>query len=289
MADRFHFNPESGRTGKCSAQVQCRFGQSEEQHGASREEARANYEAQMEPDLFSNTASKGADREPKPLTKRGIAEVRAKFLETRVGAQGNEYYLWRNDKARAAGIRTALELQGIDSSYIGSAELLRGSYYYLNQDRDRVARVYSNRGDAERDGWGPEMLTKDSLAKAAEDRLTRATPVDSDALRSFEATLAKEESWSYPKLVKGSNRFTDSQLDSEAAGFEYDNRYSVADMIETRGITERDIDEAELEYQGWIQVKIPSGSEAEFSTELARREFQKLEDERRSRNRPYGW
>lgn len=58
MTDRFHFNPETGRTGKCSAQVQCRFGQSEEQHGSSRQEARANYERTMEGELFANTASK---------------------------------------------------------------------------------------------------------------------------------------------------------------------------------------------------------------------------------------
>lgn len=58
MTDRFHFNPETGRTGKCSAQLQCRFGQSEKQHGSSRQEARANYEQTMEGELFSNTASK---------------------------------------------------------------------------------------------------------------------------------------------------------------------------------------------------------------------------------------
>lgn len=62
MADRFHFNPDTGRTAKCLAVHQCRFGQSDEQHGATRDEARANYESQMAPELFSNTASKSEEK-----------------------------------------------------------------------------------------------------------------------------------------------------------------------------------------------------------------------------------
>jgi len=58
MADRFHFNPTTGRTGKCSAEVQCRFGQSDSQHGATAAEARANYEGTMSEDLFSNTQTR---------------------------------------------------------------------------------------------------------------------------------------------------------------------------------------------------------------------------------------
>ncbi len=56
MAQRFHFNPATGRTGKCEAQRGCRFGQSEDQHGETREAARANYEKHMAGELFSNTS-----------------------------------------------------------------------------------------------------------------------------------------------------------------------------------------------------------------------------------------
>lgn len=146
MADRFHFNPESGRTGKCSAQVQCRFGQSEDQHGASREEARANYESQMEPQLFANTTS------------------------------------------------------------------------------------------------------------------------------------------------KATGRFSKEQLDSEEAGFEEEYRYSIGEIMDVRDIGWDEIEEAEAQDGGWITVKIPSYSEASFSTELARRTLEKREEERRSRPRGiYGW
>ena len=54
----FHFNPDTGRTGKCDATVRpCRFGQSQEQHGNSPQEASANYERTMESELLPSAAS----------------------------------------------------------------------------------------------------------------------------------------------------------------------------------------------------------------------------------------
>lgn len=48
MAERFHINPETGRVNKCTAQPgNCRYG-AETKHGATKEEARALYEQQME-------------------------------------------------------------------------------------------------------------------------------------------------------------------------------------------------------------------------------------------------
>ena len=54
----FHFNPKTGRTGKCDATVKpCRFGQTQEQHGNSPVEARANYERSMESELLPTADS----------------------------------------------------------------------------------------------------------------------------------------------------------------------------------------------------------------------------------------
>lgn len=69
MAVRFHFNPNTGRTGKCNADPSnprstgCLYGQTDEQHGDSREEAQRNYERTMSSKLFSSVDSdKPAER-----------------------------------------------------------------------------------------------------------------------------------------------------------------------------------------------------------------------------------
>ena len=59
---RYHFNPETGRTGKCDATVRpCRFQQTEEEHGSTPAEARANYERTMESELLPVEASAPVD------------------------------------------------------------------------------------------------------------------------------------------------------------------------------------------------------------------------------------
>lgn len=75
MATRYHFNPDTGRVGACQALVSCRFSQSAAQHGATKEEARANYEASMDPQTFANTSSKPAATPVRKLTD--IAELRS--------------------------------------------------------------------------------------------------------------------------------------------------------------------------------------------------------------------
>lgn len=54
---KFHFNPDTGKTGKCRAIFKCKYGQPDEAHGATEEIARANYEATMEKELFANEIS----------------------------------------------------------------------------------------------------------------------------------------------------------------------------------------------------------------------------------------
>lgn len=64
---RYHFNPETGRTGKCDATVKpCRFKQTEEEHGATPVEARANYERFMESELLPTEDSVALSEEAEP-------------------------------------------------------------------------------------------------------------------------------------------------------------------------------------------------------------------------------
>lgn len=44
---KYHFNKESGRTGKCTAKIKCRLGLSQEEHYLTREEASKAYEDSM--------------------------------------------------------------------------------------------------------------------------------------------------------------------------------------------------------------------------------------------------
>lgn len=171
MADRFHFNPDTGRTGKCGANVQCRFGQSDSQHGGSREEARANYEATMSNELFANTQT----------------------------------------KAPAANVAPV---------------------------EDFAAILIERQREAYRTGG--------TVAAPAPATPTPAKP-----------------------------RFTEEQLKEEAWDFESETHYTVEEIIRHRQLTEADAVEADLDYDGWVTVKIPSSSEFSISTELLRRELKR--------------
>ena len=270
MADRFHFNPDSGRTGKCSAQVQCRFGQSDDQHGATREEARANYEKTMETELFANTVSKP--------DARTDDEVRESLVTRQYYPNGNYANYWKSDKASAAALRVVLEDQGIDSSRYPASALLRSTWMTLNEDGNRLSKSFTSRDEAELESYGrivhiPELMKKAQKLADTGDRRT---------LDRMAAVLKREEEWGYPVLHKPLARYTDAQLDAEASDFEQEHRYSVREMMEMRNITEEDIEEAELDYGGFLTVKIPSHSEADFSTEIARRELKKIKEEDRA-------
>lgn len=285
MADRFHFNPETGRTGKCSAEVQCRFGQSADQHGATREDARANYEAQMAPELFSNTQSKPSTR---PLTSDEFYDTKRQFREMAFteGPNSQAYHRWGSDAAKSAALRTELELRGIDSSHIASDQLTTRNYLFLNEDGNRVAGAFDSREDAARAGFYGAPLGTQKLSDEALERVKLSHPAEPEELQRMAEILEKERTRShYPVPVKKSNRYTEEQLDREAAEFEGVHGYSPAEMISTRHIGNADLDEAELEYGGYVTVKIPSGSEAEMSTELIRRELRKPPAPRGR----YGW
>ena len=78
----FHFNPKTGRTGKCDATVRpCRFGQTQEQHGNTPADARANYERSMESELLPTAAESKKPAPPKTLKQAG--EDRFKNLTKR--------------------------------------------------------------------------------------------------------------------------------------------------------------------------------------------------------------
>lgn len=53
---KFHFNKETGRTGKCDAKIQCRLGLSEEQHFSSLEDAQRGFEIHMENEVNKSIA-----------------------------------------------------------------------------------------------------------------------------------------------------------------------------------------------------------------------------------------
>ena len=187
MADRFHFNPETGRTGKCSAQVQCRFGQTEDQHGATREIAQANYERQMASQLFAPT-----DRSTAPLSTGEISALKEELLDSSSG-----HAVWRSEQARAAAIRYSLERAGVDTSSVGSEELRGAAYYRLNGEGTSIVGLFSSELDSIS---GAEGRTKSRavLEIEAKERIAEATagydPVRSGAqMGAFRAVLIREK------------------------------------------------------------------------------------------------
>jgi len=58
METKYHINPETGRAGQCTAKKQCRFGLSENEHFASKEEAKKAYETVMKNDEVSGINKK---------------------------------------------------------------------------------------------------------------------------------------------------------------------------------------------------------------------------------------
>ncbi len=120
MAERFHFNPTTGRTGKCEAKKSCRFNQSDDQHGATREEARANYEAQMAPELFSNTERKAQ-----------AAEVGAKRTAAQLDEIAREY-----EQEHGISLQELLDHYEIDEAKIDEADRSGGGQVWLKNDME---------------------------------------------------------------------------------------------------------------------------------------------------------
>lgn len=75
----YHYNPANGKTGKCDATVRpCRYGQSQEQHGTSPGEARANYERSMESELLPSAVSTSVNR---PVEREVFVTLRNHYGE----------------------------------------------------------------------------------------------------------------------------------------------------------------------------------------------------------------
>lgn len=277
MADRFHFNPDTGRTGKCAAQVQCRFNQSDDQHGATREEARANYEKTMEGELFANTSSKTAGKSDE--------EVRETLVTRQYYPNGNYSNYWKSHNAEAAATRVLLEDQGIDSSYIPSTVLVRGTWLALNRDGTRIVKDFSNRDHAEQEGYTRLIHRPDYTSKAQK----LADGADRKTLDRMAEILDRENSYSYTKYHRKFNRYSEEELNSERANFMSNYGYEPGDLVEECGVTEEQIDSEEIDGRGFMTLKIPGGSETTMSTELARRELEAIEERRRNSRRGYGW
>ncbi len=277
MADRFHFNPDTGRTGKCEAKKGCRFGQSEDQHGASREDARANYEKHMEGELFSNTSSSSENGSKDPerrIEAEELDAIKDRLRTEKYTPQAGFYSEWKSTKAQSAVIRTELDSRGIDSSRFTADQLSTARFYVLNGDGNRIVKVTNSQDEAESKSWGiqPPLLRKDVLDAGAQ-KLEQSEPGDSMAAAMMEEELNLEESGKYPVVTPKIERFTKEQLDSEAEDFVREHNYGVAEILELRGVDDDELDEAEHDFGGYVTVKIPSGSEADISVELARREL----------------
>lgn len=239
MSGNFHFNPTTGRTGRCEAKLSCRFGQSEDQHGATREEARTNYEAQMAPELFANTASKTAD---KPVSRvpatRPLTPAQLKAQADKKELEEFLEYLQEPDPEPeptlpATGSATAEQKVRRD------AEAISNLSKFL-EDSKRSSEAQKPQPKSESKPAGPILTGRPSLE------------LSMDHYRKAEA---------------------ERQLDEEAYDFKIDTRMSVKSVLKTRSVTLKDVEQAERE-DGWITVKVPGGSEAHISPALARHELE---------------
>lgn len=267
MADRFHFNPETGRTGKCSADPSnprsqgCRFGQSDGQHGATREEAKANYEKKMAPELFSNTQAKSAPAAPAQRARyidlkspeyTNRLQYDSKVYE-RVGADGKKSYI------RALQNPMGTPVEGTGKAW---NDTIRGGVdsfvtIELSGPNDRSfsgQRGLMEKEDFERDY--SETALEAPKAAASSSSTASATP-------GAPKTQAP---------AGGYNRYTDYQLDGEDMDIQDATGYSAGELMELRDIGAAEIAEAERG-DGKVWIKVPGRSETTISVELARREL----------------
>jgi len=223
MPGQFHFNPETGRTGKCEAVIKCRFGQSADQHGTTRDEARANYEKVMEDKLFSNTRlnTRGSS-----LSSQERKKLKALFVEDHVGNDA-----WRSKEAQAAFLRSELEAMGVDSSEFSAQELSRRFLYLVSADGTRLERVFKSQAHADRAQAKPEetfdsskLINRNHLSEIALAKI-RAGGRKDDALlvRAAEIFELQKSSFYPVESPVLSYPYSEEDLDYQRADFE--NRY----------------------------------------------------------------
>lgn len=76
MSDRYHINPETGRSNKCYAEQQCRFGLALDEHYNSAEEARTVYETSMSSETIPAASKKTGETK---ITKRAKKDPLSHF------------------------------------------------------------------------------------------------------------------------------------------------------------------------------------------------------------------
>lgn len=288
MAERFHFNPETGRTGKCSVDPSnprsrgCRFGQSESQHGATREEARANYEQQMESELFSNARSKDAGEQdsssqswlppagPRTLWSDYINDI-TDTVEAHLPLddQSRRKIRWKASHDLPLTMVDGLELK------LKGRDLWQRDALKLKIEPNGAVSVEdlseSGRVDPETIKQLNEDLESYRTQFSAEMR-ERVIPNSEFSSREFREIWAKEASTEASAPKTAYNRYSDSELQGEDWGLQDETGYSAAELMGLRNIGEAEIAEAERG-DGNIWMKVPGRSETTISVELARREL----------------
>lgn len=155
MATKYHFNKDTGRTGKCEAKIKCRLGLADSEHFATREEAQAAYEKTMDSKAVSplkKTTSKevnNIDRHKfagdsfgySELEGKTAAEIRQYVIDTHDKYDGYEEVL-KKDIAEQIGLST---IPGFDDGYSvltsinhhnGAFEVSRDVHVYYPSDND---------------------------------------------------------------------------------------------------------------------------------------------------------
>ena len=102
---KYHVNPKTGNPGACNAEIRCPFG-GEEQHYASREEAREAYELQQ-------TASK-------PLSSRDLAKKLYEADPDWYWARGNVQVFIPFEKLTAARSSALIDADKSFTSFVNT-------------------------------------------------------------------------------------------------------------------------------------------------------------------------
>jgi hypothetical protein len=287
---KFHIT-DSGDVRPCNATKRpCRYGDSD--HYTDRTAARNAAEERMAsetglaiaaPISKATVRAKAADASAvgtldpdRYIAADELEKIKSRLRTEKYSPKAGFYSEWRSTGAQAAVLRTELDSRGINSAGIKADELAYKQYLVLNEDGTRIVKATDSRAEAEAKSWrGQPALIRNDVLAAGSQKLERSEPGNSLAVGMMEEHLQLEEAGHYPVQPQRLNRYSSEQLDTEAREFEYDHRYDVGEILHARGVDEEEIDEAEQDYGGYVTVKIPSGSEATISVELARREIAK--------------
>jgi len=288
MAERFHFNPETGRTGKCSFDPSnprsrgCRFGQSDGQHGATRDEARANYEQQMESELFSNARSKDAGAQdpssqdwlppaaPTTLWSDYINDI-TDTVEAHLPLddQSRRKIRWKASHDLPLTMMDGLELK------LKGRDLWQRDALKLKIEPNGAVSVEDLSQSGRVDPETIKQLGEDLESYRAQfstEMQERVIPNSKLENKRFLAIWAKAAPAKESSLKADYNRYSDSELQSEDWGLQEETGYSAAELMRLRNIGEAEIAEAERG-DGNLWMKVPGRSETTISVELARKEL----------------